>query len=267
MYPGGLDFLPENLSLSLSHTHTCRCACVLGWPTHTVLLDLFSITGFPGSASGKEPTCPPVGDVRDMGSIPGLGRSLEKEMATYSSILAWEIPWTEKPGRLQSLGSHRVEHDWSNLAHTHSALALGVSCPGTQSRWMKALVHACIMGQASLLPFWNLVPPVAMMLEGEMWGWEGDRGSVSITGRNSMGSQRLLHVLPQSLTPRGPMGSEITGFPWPPPTSHSQQQNQRQGERMGSQPTGVDWLEIEKKPVLFPFLISWNVSSSILIKK
>ena len=36
---------------------------------------------------------------------------LEKEMATHSSILAWKIPWTEKPGRLQSLGSQRVGHD------------------------------------------------------------------------------------------------------------------------------------------------------------
>ena len=36
---------------------------------------------------------------------------LEKEMATHSSILAWEIPWTEEPGRLQSIGSQRVEHD------------------------------------------------------------------------------------------------------------------------------------------------------------
>ena len=37
---------------------------------------------------------------------------LEKEMATYSSILAWRIPWTEEPGRLQSTGSQRVRHDW-----------------------------------------------------------------------------------------------------------------------------------------------------------
>ena len=35
----------------------------------------------------------------------------EKEMATHSSILAWEIPWTEEPGSLQSLGSQRVGHD------------------------------------------------------------------------------------------------------------------------------------------------------------
>ena len=36
---------------------------------------------------------------------------LEKEMATHSSILVWEIPWTEKPGWLQSMGSQRVGHD------------------------------------------------------------------------------------------------------------------------------------------------------------
>ena len=35
----------------------------------------------------------------------------EKEIATYSSILAWEIPWTEEPGGLQSIGLHRVGHD------------------------------------------------------------------------------------------------------------------------------------------------------------
>ena len=35
----------------------------------------------------------------------------EKEMATHSSILAWEVPWTEEPGGLQSTGSHAVGHD------------------------------------------------------------------------------------------------------------------------------------------------------------
>ena len=51
-----------------------------------------------------------AGDIRDTGSIPGSGRSLEKEMATRSSILAWRIPWTEEPGGLQSTGSQRVGH-------------------------------------------------------------------------------------------------------------------------------------------------------------
>ena len=45
--------------------------------------------------------------------VQSLGRedSLEKEMATHSSILAWRIPWIEEPGRLQSMGSQRVGHD------------------------------------------------------------------------------------------------------------------------------------------------------------
>ena len=41
----------------------------------------------------------------------GQEELLEKEMATHSSILAWKIPWTEKPGRLQSRGLRRVRHD------------------------------------------------------------------------------------------------------------------------------------------------------------
>ena len=43
---------------------------------------------------------------------------LEKGMATHSSILAWRIPWTEEPGRLQSMGSQRVGYDWAtNISH------------------------------------------------------------------------------------------------------------------------------------------------------
>ena len=50
--------------------------------------------------------------VQDM-SVGSLGQEdlLEKEMATHCSILAWDIPWTEKPGGLQSMGSQRVGHD------------------------------------------------------------------------------------------------------------------------------------------------------------
>ena len=44
-----------------------------------------------------------------------MGILLEKEMATHSSVLSWRIPWMEKTSRLQSMGSHRVGHDWSDL--------------------------------------------------------------------------------------------------------------------------------------------------------
>ena len=81
---------------------------------------------------GKNPPAS-AGDSRDLGSILtspvaqtvkclpttqetwvlSLGQEdlLEKEMATHSSIVAWKIPWTEEPGRLQSMGSQRVGHD------------------------------------------------------------------------------------------------------------------------------------------------------------
>ena len=52
-----------------------------------------------------------AGLVRDAGSIPGQEDPMEEGMATHSSIPAWRIPWTEEPGGLQSIGSHRVGHD------------------------------------------------------------------------------------------------------------------------------------------------------------
>ena len=65
-----------------------------------------------------------------MDSIPESEDPLEKEVATHSSILAWEIPRTEQPGRLQSTGSQRVGHDlatkqpgaWHALSATHAPL-------------------------------------------------------------------------------------------------------------------------------------------------
>ena len=47
--------------------------------------------------------------------------ALEKEMATHSSVLAWRIPGMGKPGGLPSMGSHRVGHDWSDLAAAAAA--------------------------------------------------------------------------------------------------------------------------------------------------
>ena len=74
-----------------------------------------------GGSDSKESAC----NVGDPGSNPGLGRSLEKEMATHSSNLAWRIPWTQKPGRLQSRGLQRVRYDWAITHATHTAQFLG----------------------------------------------------------------------------------------------------------------------------------------------
>ena len=54
-------------------------------------------------------------DARDTGSIPGSGRPPAVVNGNHSSVLAWEIPWTEEPGRLQSVGLQRVRRDG---AHT-----------------------------------------------------------------------------------------------------------------------------------------------------
>ena len=53
--------------------------------------------------------------------------ALEKEMATHSSVLAWRIPGTAEPGGLPSMGSHRVGHDWSDLAAAAAAAAAASS--------------------------------------------------------------------------------------------------------------------------------------------
>ena len=52
-----------------------------------------------------------AGDIRDAGSIPGQEHPLEEGMTTHSSILVWRIPWTEKPGGLQSIRLKRVRQD------------------------------------------------------------------------------------------------------------------------------------------------------------
>ena len=62
---------------------------------------------FPDGSEVKASAC----NAGDLGSIPGSGRSPEKEMAIRSSTIAWKIPWAEEPGGLQSTGSQRVGHD------------------------------------------------------------------------------------------------------------------------------------------------------------
>ena len=63
--------------------------------------------GFPGGSVIKNLPA----NAGDAGSVPGSGYPLEEEMAPHSSILTWEIPGTEEPGRLPSLESQRVGHD------------------------------------------------------------------------------------------------------------------------------------------------------------
>ena len=82
-----------------------------------------------------------AGDVRDMGSVPGLGRCPGGGHGNHSSILAWRIPWTQEPSGLQSIGSQRAGHDWSDLAcmytgtRTHTGMLMQVA--DQREKWVK----------------------------------------------------------------------------------------------------------------------------------
>ena len=71
---------------------------------------LNELKGFPGGSVVKNLPAN-AGDTRDAGLMPGQEDPLEKEMTTYSSSLAWEIPWTEQPGGLQPVASQRVRYN------------------------------------------------------------------------------------------------------------------------------------------------------------
>ena len=83
-------------------------------------INLLVFLGFPGGSDSKEFTC----NARGLGSVPGLGRSPGEGMTTHSDILAWRIPWTEEPGRLDSMGLQRVWHD--GMTNIHNDLQVKV---------------------------------------------------------------------------------------------------------------------------------------------
>ena len=107
---------------------------------------LFKISlGFPGVSVVKKPSA----NARDMGSILGQEHSLEKEMATHFSILAWEMPWTEEPGGLQSMGSPKSQtwlSDWTTtyrffiFCWNHSSSLMLNFSQGFEGVWLHFLL-------------------------------------------------------------------------------------------------------------------------------
>ena len=67
------------------------------------------------------------------------GASLEKEMATHSSTLAWRIPWREEPGRLQSMGSQRVGQDWTTSLSLCGSVVKNLSSNARDTSWIPGL--------------------------------------------------------------------------------------------------------------------------------
>ena len=84
------------------------------------LCGILLLVCFPGGSVVKNL----LANAGDTGLIPGWGRSLKKETATHSSILAWEIPWAEEAGRLQSMWLQRVGH---NLVTEHDDIMWSIS--------------------------------------------------------------------------------------------------------------------------------------------
>ena len=77
---------------------------------------LYILSGvFPGGSVVKNP----LSNAGDSCSIPRLEDPLEKETVTHFSILAWEIPWTEEPGRLQSMGSKKSDMTYQLTTTTY----------------------------------------------------------------------------------------------------------------------------------------------------
>ena len=112
-----------------------------------------------------------------------LGLPLEKEMAAHSSVLAWRIPGTAEPGGLPSMGSHRVGHDWSDLA-----AAAGLPW------WLSGKGSSCSAGDTDSIPGSGRSPGGGMATHSSILAWEISR--TEEPGRpQSMGSQRVGHDL------------------------------------------------------------------------
>ena len=98
-------------------TVICVCMCTRFYIVYTYVLYM----GLPGGASAMNSPAN-ARDLRHAGSIPRSGRSPEGGCGTHFNILSWRIPWTEEPGGLQSVGSHRTRHNWSDLACMHACV-------------------------------------------------------------------------------------------------------------------------------------------------
>ena len=109
--------------------------------------------GFPGGASGKKPACQCRKQEMQVWSL-GQEDPLEEGLATHSSTLAGRIPWTEEPGGLQSVGSHRVRYNWSHLACKYAIiLECSLSTKVTPRVWQNGgLVWEMLRYQSRWLP-------------------------------------------------------------------------------------------------------------------
>ena len=106
-----------------------------------------------GSAAKNQPA-----NTGDTGSIPGSGRSPGKEITTHSSVLAWEIPWTEEPGGLQFLGSQRIGHNLANKQQQPACQQPPTHLISTG--WKKHKLKSRLPGEISITSDMQMTPPL-----------------------------------------------------------------------------------------------------------
>ena len=91
--------------------------------------------------------------------------ALEKEMATHSSVLAWRIPGTGVPGGLPSMGSHRVGHDWSDLAAAEAHRAWKRVLWKLEASVVKAVVEILKKSEVAVFSVWRKQEPIYVVVE------------------------------------------------------------------------------------------------------
>ena len=140
--------MSETLDSPCQHSQTVWEAGMWEGPifkSHTEK-DIVGLQRFLGGASGKELACQCRRPTRCGFDLLVQEDPLEEGMATHSSILAWRIPWTEEPGRLQSMWSQRVGPNYSDLACTHT---------GFKETWKPELkVHTALLALIAARPAW-----------------------------------------------------------------------------------------------------------------
>ena len=160
-------------------TENGNWTCFFSWPQ-------LSNGSSPSGLDGKESAC----NAEDPSSIPGSGRLPGEGNGNHYSLLAWRIPWTEEPSRLQSMVSQWVRHDWAcmhahNLAIEDSPNSLVpppdqvkvlLTTPGKLSITSKGIVgeypQQCLVRGSALFPCtaWES-PPLQRETERYLCGW------------------------------------------------------------------------------------------------
>ena len=106
-----------------------------------VRMDLYTNMSFPGDSVVKNP-------------LANAGDSGLKEMATHSSILAWEIWWTEKPGRLQSMELQRVGHNWATEHNAQPWTLWSTPLNSFHFNWSSQANHEMSFSMQIIKPEW-----------------------------------------------------------------------------------------------------------------